>query len=298
MKNKQAVKMGDNYVVHLDNGRYKVGDTELTCGYSGSQIVIPVDDLYEIQKILPATKVGIGYTLKDGTECSIEEFNRGSSELHSYFDDDYEDYNFESLEQEYEVKKRAEKYQGATCIYQDNPVAYEDVTDIEVVGEQCDTGSDFISSAFDVGMLNFSRDSGAFKVESLSVVLNEVVNISKKNDWALDVPSHSGIEYVKLSGNYLFTNNSQYKNMRPKIFKELSKAQSYEKELRENTRKLVLTKCSKDLISGKELGHVYKELCNLKTRVGKLDIKQRDESSKKGVLASMEKLIKGLEIDV
>lgn len=297
MKNNQAIKMGENYTIHLGQGIYKLEDKCFNCGYSGSQVVVPKEQLNNIQREIPAKSTVIEYTLKDGSTCSVEDYQKAYAEWNTNFDEDG-DLFFESLEQEYEAKKSILPYQQSKPVIEVTSVTYESIGEIEVLGEQIDTGSKFITSAFDLGMLQFGHgDNGAYKVDCLGVIKSELNITCNKNGWEVDIPSHSGIEYAKSDGKYLFTNNSEYKNIRPKVFAKLQDAKDYESILRTDIRKAVCTKCSKKDLSDKELGIVYSELSSIRNRVINLDVKRKDESSQNSLASSIYKLMQKLETE-
>ena len=288
----QAVKVGENYVVCLPQGRYEIDGTQISSGYQGTQVVVPIDKIDTLNKITPAQKKVSHYVLKSGVEVSAEKVNETRSELNSYFDEDYEQYNFPSLEVEFEVRKRCEPYANAAAVYIEEPEEIAGYSDkLEFVGEQVDTGSKFVSTAYSLGRMSHQHYNGVFKVDVKGVLRDEFGKVVKDNDWKSEVPTHSFLEYAKINGTYVFTQKSLYKNPNDRVFMDLDSAKEFEKTMRKTIRQDIMSKISPEPMGELLRKEVYSDIMSLIDLINQIEHKQKSHYKKSAALTKANKVL-------
>ena len=271
----QAVKVGDRYIVCL-YGSYKVNGEKVQ---AYNQQVL-VDDLKNIVGRVPPKQVVVGYASEDGEEISVEEFNRFSSELYQYWDEDLDQYSFPDVDTEIEhVKKRA-RYTKFKSITEDVDEEIHPV-EITVVGSAEDTGSRFIETPFQYGKVSHGPSGGIYKVYSGRIARDEVMRLSKANpDVQVDVPSHGNIEFVKVGGGYVFTKSTREHTWikdgsSARVFSSLEEARQHEEEIRSYVSSLMKMHMFPKKADGKTIQDLVSSLRLLEDKVMTLDVKQK-----------------------
>lgn len=289
-----AIKIGDNFIVQLQTGYNRKDFIVNGVSTKAEQMVVNSLDSIYYQK--PSTRVIIHYS--DGnTDRSKEDIETIRRELHKCQDEDGE-VCFPDLETEFEVRKRVLEVKDFHPVYEEITYPPEKV-EIEVVGEMCDTGSEFIHTSYTLGLANFKHSTGAFKVMGeTSIAADEFKKICIAKELKYEIPTHSGLKYAKINGEYVFTNtNSSFvDSSNNRVFATLEEAQAHEKLIRDNVKSVILTVTTKDTLDNLSVARVYKELKSIERRVRELDLKQKSRTSKSGLLKALGDLASSLEV--
>lgn len=99
----KAIKMGEVFIVKLPASSYHGFEVNGVRVNGGLHTLPNLDCIFSVRSAL---KQLVHYEL--GEEV-ISVAERNSKSPHIYYDDDYEEYQFDSLEHEYEVKKEWER---------------------------------------------------------------------------------------------------------------------------------------------------------------------------------------------
>jgi len=240
----QAVKIEDKkYLVALGSGEYETssGVRFSVNNYNGTQMVLDsVDGLSVITKT-PALL--IGYSNEDGSEFgSIQERNALTSALRQYQDGVDDGYRIVDLEYEYDLRRKIQAYETKKKLYSEPGEMKTPIT-ISVIGDWIDPGSDFIISSYSVGDIGYYA-SGPYKLLTSAVAKDEIIKMKGLHP-TIDIPSHSGVRYVKCGASFVFDNSDENKYAWIKngdkvtIFKTLEEAIASEKSIRSYVRKKV-----------------------------------------------------------
>jgi len=132
------------------------------------------------------------YESTTGEILSVQDYNNKINSLCL----DVDEQEFSTLELEYEYKKfireYTRKYESTTTL--------EDV-ELEVQRVMLDTGSKYITSMFSVD----SNEPLLCKFNRLGLQSDTLRLWCSENNIPVDIPTHSGLKYVKINGNYVFT---------------------------------------------------------------------------------------------
>jgi len=296
LEQQQAVLIGNSYIVQLgssyDRSEYRVNGVLMS---SGKVCLESLDDIY---KVIPATKQ-LNYFNLNGEVFTPKEFEQKSP--HIYYDEDYEEYQFDSLEQEYEFKKEWERVKDATRVYDETEESLERV-DIDVVGSAVDTGSEFIQTPYQFGKAFFDKtNSGIFSVNVYSVACNEVTRLkSQYPDTKFEIPTHSGLTYLQVGGKYIYggTSTESYVtgNNPTRIVQTLKQAQDLEDDTRQKVRQKIMVQIKGSNELGLNTIKSYHDFLKATlSKVVSLEIKQKDYTSKRSLSESIQNKITELE---
>lgn len=296
LEQQQAVLIGNSYIVQLgspyDRSEYRVNGVLMN---SGKVCLESLDDIY---KVIPATKQLNHYDL-NGEMFALGEFNRKNPS--TFYDDDYGEMVFGSLEQEYEFKKEWERVKDATPIYDETEEQLEKVG-IDVVGSAVDTGSEFIQTPYQFGKAFFDKtNSGIFSVNIHSVACNEVTRLKGQYpDIKFEIPTHSGLTYLQVDGKYIYGGKSLESyvtgNNSTRVVQTLKQAQDLEDGIRQKVRQksMVQIKGSNEL--GLNTIKSYHDFLNATlSKVVSLEIKKKAYTSKRLLSESIQSKITELE---
>lgn len=288
-----AVKVGDKYVVCLPDGKYEIGGERVSVGYQNKQLVVSEEALQGIAKVTPPRRTVEQFEGEDGTIYGQEEVSKAADELEQYWSEDVGRHIYPSLEVEFEVRSRLDPVLNAKAIYKEIPEIIEPYQAVEVVGEMADTGSRFIEQSYAFGKANFDK-GGVFKVVSLPVMQDELNSICQQQGVSLVIPTHSGLRYAKVDGQYVFSETRQFTHEFTRIFPTLAEAQAYEKECRDVVRRAVLSKLAARPISKPLLNSTIDELKRIESSVMELSVYSKHGADKQRVLKNIKQMIEAL----
>lgn len=290
----KAIKMGDVFIVKLPqyyNSSYEINGVRS----NGGLHTVPSLDC--VLKVIQARKDLKHYVLGD-EQLSVKEYREKSP--HIYYDEDYEEYQFDSLEHEYEVKKEWERVKVATPVYEETPETLEPV-EIELIGEQIDTGSKFISTPYQLGKAFFNKEGGLFSLSKFSIASDEVKVVRNEFKEAnIDIPTHSGLEYVKVNGSYVFTNAPSYikRSCYPSVLTSLQDAKDIEEAVRREVRSLMLVAIKPTVASDTTIKDILDMLSGLERSIKSIDVKQKSAISKSALLTTLSKKMEELRMSL
>lgn len=131
--------------------------------------------------------------------------------------------------------------------------------------------------------------------ESLGMVLEP--NDFKKTPNSYSWPS-SGIDYVKINGDYLFLGDNK-----PKMFQKTAKYQECIDKMNQDIKfikdsvDLFLRKNDKTPLTEIERGSYYKNLINIQKMVRGLDVNKKTQQNQISLLSQIQKLIESIKIE-
>lgn len=290
----QALKIGDNYIVQL-TGKYE-SPKHIVNGVEVASSQVTVKSTDNMFLVNPPTKQLDRYENEQGVVMDIDTYTIANKAKSKYWDEDAEDYIYPNIESQIEILKLEEDRKGFKPMYKD--VYYEPTpVDITVIGTMEDTGSNFISTPFEIGCSKFAGSVGIYKVASpLSIALDEFSKIAKENpEDKLENPTHSGLEYGNVNGKYVFNKGDRYISTREqyyKVFEDLEDAKKYEELIRKFIRSRVLPHLKDHQeVSKQERSDITKKLLSIHSDVRSLQVKQKSDSDHKRVIKNVNDLL-------
>lgn len=204
---------GDKVIIIEQNGLYKIKSTGVIFESNGEIIVSSFDDLVKLNQ----RSVPMKYIHKETEEeLSLVEYNDNIQELYGKRDIQGQ---WLSLDDEFNYRKFVASY---TLISKD--IYEEEEIIVEVKGEVLlETNNPFITSKFSLtseisDICVYDRRSAVLfiveeKMAEIGAKRTEDVSTNNKS-LSYNIPSHSGIRFLKFAGNYLFNeaydvNNNQ-----------------------------------------------------------------------------------------
>lgn len=296
LKQYQAIKFGEKYIVQLQQGYSSV--VHIVNGFENVMKQAVVDDLDCIYKAPVTTREVTHYT--DGNaDKSIEEVATILHKKSAYWDDDLDEYVYPDIDTQIEMLKLEATVKDFVPVFKEVVTPSKKV-EIELVGSLEDTGSDFISTPYAIGKASFDNQGGVYCIESvLSVAIDEFKKLKEVNpEDTFDNSTHSGLRYAKVNGNYVFGDKDSYVSDRgylKRIFTTLEAA----KELESIIRKFVRTRCNPYLKGNQNLGsqeraELLKEVKSVLTSLSNVESKQKTYSSLASAKRKVEDLINKL----
>lgn len=293
LQNEQAVKISDNYVVQL-TGRYNidyvVGEKSLV-----GQVLLP--SLDGIRRVKKQPRKLSHYVHTDETQVTLEQVTAFRQKWADYLDEDG-DWCSGDVDKQVEYVREKATYINLLPVYEDQPDIIEDVT-IGVVGEAIDTGSAFIETPYTVGELKHKGfGDGVFKVRLGAIAQNAVRETCKSLDVDYNIPTHGNIEYVKVNGNYLFTNNKEHwvkSGSAAVVVTTLEDAQQREKSIRDFINKRIQIEIDKTQLNEVNRKLVYDKLRSMRNKVIDIDAKSKSVSDKRAALKLINDLLQTIE---
>jgi len=277
----KAIKMGEVYVVKLAASFYHGFEVNGVRVNGGLQTLPNLDNIFSVN---PSVKKLIHYKLGEDAIPVVDYNVKNPSR---YYDSDYEEYVFDSLEHEYEVKKEWERIKSAVPVYDETPEQLVPV-EIEVVGSMVDTGSMFISTPYQYGKAFFDSRSGLYSLNKYQIACDEVKRVKEEYpNIDIDQPTYSGLEYLKVDGTYIFTRSPQpfiKGSCSSTVFTALGDAQVVEKEVRNFIRSRMMVEIKPVVADSVLLKDVYNFLDNVKTTLSEIEVKQKSYNRKQGLL--------------
>lgn len=288
----KAIKMGEVFIVKLPASYYNGFEINGVRVNGGLHTLPNLDNIYSVK---PSLKRLTHYEL-NGEEIGVAIFNSKSPS--SYYDDDYEEYQFDSLEHEYDVKKEWERIKDAVPIYKETPEQLLPV-EIEVIGTMVDTGSKFISTPYQLGKAFFDSSGGIYNLDRYSIACDEVRQIRQEYpDAKVDLPTHSGLEYLKVNGTYIFTRAPEpwiKGSSFPTIVTSLDAAKEIERDTRKIVRSRMMVEIKPIVADSIMLKDIYKFLDRVEDSLSSIEVKQKSYHCKRALVNRLAEKMKELE---
>lgn len=299
LENNQAIKIGDSLTVKLGSGEYLVNGQSVKASYNGITLTTSLE--VKIEKVVPQIRKVNYYELTDGTKLSPEEYTKITSVNAQYYDGDSDEYIYPDLETEFEIRKELDKLKGVVIHYHDQVIEYEPV-EITVVGEMVDTGSDAIESSLSVGHVGYGAEKSPYKVKLQQVAAKAVRKAVEDLNATIEWPSHSGLTYIKVDGQYVMTTFEKRQwctsSNACRITSSLEDARSIEKSMFNEVYSHIVTKLSPKKLNKDTLGDLYSKVESLRDRAYNLDTKKNSKTTKHSMLTGLNDLLKLLQDEV
>lgn len=294
LQDRQAVKVGEKYLVCL---KYTYGFEIVV---DGKLITIPqtpflVDRIDNFQ-YRSASKPKIIHYIDPETQAIISHGDL-SEVRNQYYNKNLGEYMYPTLEVEFEHRKKLEKLKAYTPVYEDiDPYEYTKI-EFTVVGEMIDTGSDFIQSALSVGLKSFSGENYMFRLDGMSVAMDEILKF--KDKYPVDIPTHSGLRYAKVGGTYLFRDGEfWWMNSSTRMTTTLQQAKDLEASIRKAVRDRVNITQNVDIPSKIAYNTLYSNLRNIQLQVMSISAMKNSSSNRSNALLAINKLITTIESNI
>jgi len=231
---------------------------------------------------------------------TVEDYNKHISDFRSRgWEDDYE-WFFDDIEDEIKYKrflkdwkpinKQEEVITDYEIIFVEVPISeYEDIQPLASMED-----IDSCEKAMFVYRPNPKKYFTEY-CESLGMVLEP--NDFKKTPNSYSFPS-SGIDYVKINGEYLFLGDNK-----PKIFQKTAKYQECIDKMDQDIKfikdniDLFLRKNDKTPLTEIERGSYYKNLINIQKSIRGLDVNKKTQQNQTSLLHQIQKLIESIKIE-
>ena len=292
-------------IVNLPYGVFEVdGQVVSNTSYNSynNQIKISAKDVNNIRKIT-TEKILVKYQDSEGFDLDVVEYE--NIRLHllskSSYNEDTEEYDWQTLEDEFAYRKFAQKWNP---IYKE-VLTYSDPLLVDKSSIKLDTGNPFITSGFstcqaDATVYTYSR-SGAVahllekKFESLGMEFKGNINYGAtegKKVWGNS--PHSGLEYVTAFGKYIIGKDMVKRTQGSfnGTLEKLQKMYEEDKEWIENHIQALYNLHFRDSgASSVLLSEVVKGVKQAITYVNTVDVKVKSETSKRSALNVLNKLL-------
>jgi len=266
---------------------------EIDGAITGGTKQVVVDDLNKIKRYFGEQKKTIGAIISDGSEVPIETIQQFSAKYSQYEDEDGRMWFGDNTEAELEYVKDKAYYRVQEYVYETTPAYTEDL-EITVVGSVEDTGSDFIETPYVYGKANFGK-SGVYRVNLSRTAMDEFCKVRVEySEVDFDVPTHSHLKYVKIAGNYVFTNRSERWINDTGTFvvlNDLEQAHEKEREIRKFVRGMLETYAAPKKAGDVEIKDFVASLRGIKATVDELNVKQKSHHSYVGLRRRINELI-------
>lgn len=288
--NYEAVKSGDNLIIQLPRGVYDVNGSTLECGYGGRQITVDSSSTV-LRKVVFPKELSHWVNL-EGDVITKEECENALAQKRQYWNEEDEMFQYPNLEVEYTVKKACEAYENLTPVYNQREPEWEPIK-VNVVGAWEETGSDFITTPYQVGRSKFTSEGGLFKLNKSSLATNTLKKWVEREGRSLEISTHSHLEYAKVDGEYVFTRMSEpwVKSYTCcTVYQSIAEAKQAEKDLIRQIESH-LDRMFAGKMDEVTKGEVYKGLLALRDSVRELDVKTKSETKRHSLLSSISKLI-------
>lgn len=257
LKDYQAVHIvaTGKYLVHLPAGTYYFGskDPIEIRGYSGQTLTVENPKEIRIGTKAPKTLLFLKNEL--GERIEVKEYNDFLESIKQY-ETEFDTFHYPDLETEFEVRRKIDYYEKLEKVYDNPATVLNPVSQIEIVGELSDTGSEFIQSSFEFGQNGFWHGASPFRVNIALVAKDEFKKLQALSD-KLTNSDHSGLRYAKFENSYIFTDrdvglcpainiDADKFLSASRLFADLESAQAYEKLTRDYIREKIKVYINKD----------------------------------------------------
>lgn len=289
----QAIDCGDHLLVKLAQGKYKVGAEEVTVSYNGLECAISKGS--EIVRIITTIGEITHYIVRDTDQTfSVDDVQRLRT-LDSQYRDEYDEYNYPSLEVEMEVRKQTDVLNKIVAVREPDTVNKQKV-EFSIVGSLLPTGSKFVTSTVSIGMITESM----YSLNKLGVACKALMDVANKFGLDYECSSSSGLRYAKIGGKYIMSGVMEKQpwcdgRFPMSHYSDLSTALSEEKRLYTEVFKYASAKVNPSDIESGTVRQVYNELESILTQIKSIDYKQKSSSTHSSVCNRVRKLMSQLE---
>lgn len=173
--------------------------------------------------------------------------------------------------------------------------------EIELIGEQVDTGSKFISTPYQLGKAFFdTRTQGIFSIDLGSVAMDEVNTIKGEHpNVKITNSDHSHLTYLKVEGEYAFGNSVKDSYVTGKastrVVTKLDDAKVLEKDVRQKVRSRLMMKIKPISADTVLVSDLYTFLKSVNSILSELEVKQKGQLTKRALANRVAEKMKELE---
>lgn len=288
LKDKEAVLLGDLIQVRLPYGSYEIDGVTVS---GGRGVTISKDSV--VNKV---TSLGMAtthyYTEEDQTTLSIDEYNILRQGAYGEWDDDLEEYRYESLEHEFECRKKLEEL-GKWKPFKVDQGVEKTLLEYTVVGSLEDTGSPFIETPIIYGNVSWLGGRSFYKCNLSHAALSRYKEYQDKYKDSVKFDNDGSRYYLRfatVNGSYVFGNKSPFAEGSVVYTDTLDKAKCLiEGAIKEVDR--VLGPIVNPIALGKEdAGKILQQVRKLRESAAGLDTKQRSPTTKGYMLSQLQEL--------
>ena len=212
LKDNEAVIFGDLVQVKLPYGSYEVDGVGL---FGGKVVTVSKDSVINKVKTLGMETTHY-YNDKEGCQdcISVEKYQALEEGSYGEWDDDLEEYVYESLEHEFECRKKREELQWWKPSQVD--LGYElECFEYVVVGVLEDTGSPFIESPIIYGKVSWNGGRSFYKCNLSGAAFKRYSEYESKYKESVKFDNDSNRHYLRfatINGNYVFADKPPFKD--------------------------------------------------------------------------------------
>lgn len=289
MEHGEYIDLGESWLVYLSEyGLYKLEDREVRVN-GGAQFFVKPGT--EISKITCYNKELVHYE-KDGEILSVKDYNA----VHDKFrDEDTFEYDYSSLEEEFEHRKELENLRDYTQIFTQKE---DEVTPVPLsfVGSAQDTGNKYITTAFSYGKAKFGN-SGFYEVNFTAVTSDtfwEFIGEYSLKEVTTNDFKRNYVRFAKVKGTYVVGDSILGAEEKCKRYYTTLRGaeEAIESHKKAFTRHLKIKIFGDETpLDGVSVKHVFDKLSSIKSSVSALDVKQKGVGSKAQLLHTIEGLI-------
>lgn len=282
----EYIIVGETWVVQFGYGTYVVNNTERQ--FKREQAVLPAESSVVLVKELD--REVLYYKDSEGNEYSKEQKLSAENELNLYWDEDRWEYIFPNLDTEYEIKKRTQFLDEITPVYGEQKYEHKNI-ELKCVGVWEDTGSEYISTPYQVGHTKFSGDT-VFCLHSGKLAKDVFTAVCPQ----AEVSGSSNLRFAKVNDKFIMYNlTNKYgwvENEAHKMyFTNLDDAKREEATIKEFIEAHVKCMLDSKRLNAQQRGNVYKEVFEIKRLTHELDVKAKASGDKRYVLKRLQELI-------
>lgn len=262
---------------------FYVDEQPLPLSYTKKSVLLDKESLDKVVVKTSQTHIVKWKNNITGEELAPDEYTCKCEKLLLEYDNDSDEWS--SIDAEYAWKKWSQGWESERTTETSNvkPV-------IEIVEVTIDTGSKHISPIWSINTL--PDEKRLFALDVFAAAKEAFTDACYKWEARYEIPSHSGLRYAKVEGEYVF--QVEWKG---EFHGTLGQTKTREKEIREEVEKSVAIAVANKrglLFSDLELAEVYKQLINIQKSVTDLSVKQGSSEDKRSVVSRLNTLVKAI----
>ena len=284
LKTHEAVKNDNGYVVCLSNGNYEVDGKLLELDYNERQLFVhDVENIFKIYYSKPLSHM-------EDAEGNVYDANTRMEFINKWepYLDDEDDTFLGTVDQEVEYVREKHLVDSLKSVFGEQEESRQKIQ-IKVVGSVEDTGSNFIETAINIGEV---KENSIYSVHIGKIACDQFLSTCKELDLEYNLPSHGNLEFAKIAGKFIFTNNKSNhvkSNQAVKIYSTLKDAKQCEEEVRGSVHNQIVYMIDKTPASQKTLKDLRGRLNNFENNLMGISVKVKSEDAKKQLLNEMRK---------
>jgi hypothetical protein len=288
----QAVSFGDAVVLCISGTVEVNGKTIKSSGWGNKNITIPSNA--EIYSINDLGKEVVKYVRDDGEEMSVEDFKAAHAKRDEYYDADEDEYEYPSIEVEFECRKELEALRLFKPLYRHLGVEKTKITP-DVVGSLEDTGHPCIETPVVFGSSKW-RGSGVYRCNLSEAARKKYNELASKysSKARFENSSHSNIRYATLDGSYAFSDRSPFTEKNVVYKNSLSEAKKEIEWAEREVERIIVGTMEPSKLDSLSAGEFLRMIESLERQASGLSVKQRSSTSRSGMLTSISNIKKFL----